>query len=107
AEFEVTVTEPEHPLMRGVPAHFTVSDELYWFEPDAKGSRIKVLATAHSPSKDKTFPMVFMVEHPKARIVGITLGHDGKAHDHPAYQKLLQNSVQWAAGKDILKRAAQ
>jgi type 1 glutamine amidotransferase len=99
-EFEVTVTEPDHPLMRGVPAKFSISDELYWFEPDPQGTPIKVLATAHSPSKNKTFPMVFVVQHPKARIVGIAPGHDGKTHDHPAYQQLLQNALTWAAGKE-------
>ena len=65
--------------MRGLPAKFTLSDELYWFEPDPKGTAIKVLATAHSPSKNKDFPMIFVVEHPKTRIAGICLGHDGKA----------------------------
>ena len=55
--------------------------------------------TAHSPQKNKTYPQVFIVKHPKARIVGITLGHDGKAHDHPAYQQLLRNSLNWVTGK--------
>ena len=99
-EFEVTVTEPGHPLMQGVPAKFKIRDELYWFQPDTNGTPIKVLATAHSPSKNKDFPMVFIVEHPKARIVGIALGHDGAAHDLPAYQQLLQNALKWAAGKE-------
>ena len=39
------------------------------------------------------------MKHPKARIVCITLGHDGKAHEHPAYKTLLQNSLAWAARK--------
>ncbi len=103
AEFEVTVTDPRHPLMRGVPAKFNITDELYWFEPNLEGTPIKVLATARSSSKDKIFPMVFVVEHPKARIAGIALGHDGKAHEHPAYQRLLQNALQWAAGKEPLR----
>jgi len=101
AEFEVTVTDPGHPLMRGLPPKFSVKDELYWFEPDPQGTPIKVLATAHSPSKDKTFPMVFIVEHPKARIVGITLGHDGAVHDHPAFQRLIGNALRWAADKEL------
>jgi len=46
--------------------------------------------------------MVFIVEHPKARIVGIALGHDAGAHDHPAYQRLLQNALQWTAGKTAI-----
>jgi len=103
AEFEVTVTEPDHPLMRGVPVKFTLKDELYWFEPDAHGTPIKVLATAHSPSKNKTFPMVFIVQHPHARIAGIALGHDQDAHTHPAYKQLLQNALRWSAGKEGVK----
>jgi len=99
-EFEVTVTEPNDPLMRGVPAKFKIRDELYWFQPDTNGTPIKVLATAHSPSRNKDFPMVFIVQHPKARVVAIALGHDGAAHELPAYERLLQNALQWAAGKD-------
>jgi type 1 glutamine amidotransferase len=38
-------------------------------------------------------------QHPKARIVCITLGHDHKAHELPAFQTLLRNAVTWAAGK--------
>jgi putative heme-binding domain-containing protein len=99
APFQVTVTDPGHPLMRGVPSQFTVSDELYWFEPDTTGTPIKILATAHSPSKNRDFPMVFVVEHPKARIVGIALGHDGSAHESAAYRTLLVNALKWAAQK--------
>jgi len=98
--FEVTVTEPNHPLTRGLPAKFTVKDELYWFEADTNGTPIRVLATAHSPSKDKDFPMIFVVEHPKSRIAGITLGHDGAVHELPAYKQLLENAIRWAARKD-------
>jgi putative membrane-bound dehydrogenase-like protein len=98
-EFTVKVTDAAHPIMEGVPGSFTITDELYWFEPDLQGTPIEVLATAHSPQKNKTYPQVFIVKHPKARIVGITLGHDGKAHDHPAYQQLLRNSLKWVSGK--------
>jgi putative membrane-bound dehydrogenase-like protein len=98
-EFEVTVTEPNHPLMKGVPAKFTLADELYWFEPDTKGTEIQVLATAYSKQKNKTYPMVFVVKHPKSRIAAITLGHDGASHSHPAYQALLVNALDWASKK--------
>ena len=99
-EFEVVVTEPEHALLRGVPAKFTLQDELYYFEPDAQGTPIKVLATAHSKSKNKDYPQVFIVEQAKGRVVGITLGHDAQAHDNPAYIQLLRNAVFWVAGQE-------
>jgi putative membrane-bound dehydrogenase-like protein len=98
-EFEVVVTEPTHALMRNVPAKFTIKDELYWFEPDQQGTPIKVLATAHSKQKDQAYPQVFIVQHAKARVVGLTLGHDGDAHNHPAYIQLLRNAVLWVAFK--------
>jgi len=99
-EFEVVVTEPTHALLRGVPAKFTIKDELYWFEPDPQGTPIKVLATAHSPTKNKDYPQVFIVEHAKARVVGLTLGHDGDAHNHAAYIQLLRNAVLWCGNKE-------
>jgi type 1 glutamine amidotransferase len=40
---------------------------------------------------------VWITRHPTARIVGITLGHDERVHDHPAFRTLLVNAVQWAA----------
>ncbi len=98
-EFEVVVTGTDHPLMRGVPAKFRLQDELYYFEPDAQGAPIKVLATAHSKSKDKDYPQVFTAEQSKGRVVGITLGHDADAHEHAAYIQLLRNAVLWCGGK--------
>lgn len=97
----------EHPLLQGVPRKFDITDELYWFEPDATGSPIKVLATAHSKQKDKDYPQVFIVEHPRTRIAGITLGHDGRAHSHEAYRALLRNAVFWVAGQPARQTAAR
>jgi type 1 glutamine amidotransferase len=99
-EYEVVVTESAHPLLRGVPEKFTIKDELYWFEPDGQGTPVQVLATAHSKQKNQAYPQVFTVNHPKGRVVGLTLGHDGDAHNHTAYIQLLRNAVLWAAGKN-------
>src|SRR5213078_4483796 len=78
--------------------------ELYWFEPDPTGTPIEVLATAHSPSRNKDFPMVWVVKHPKAHIAGIALGHDARAHDLPEFKQLLKNAAAWAAGRDWPER---
>ena len=99
APFEVTVTEPAHPVMKGVPATFTVTDELYHQAIDNAGTPIRPLATAYSPARSTAYPSVFLVNLPNARIVGIALGHDGRAHDLPPYHQLLKNSILWAAGQ--------
>jgi type 1 glutamine amidotransferase len=93
--FEVTVTEPNHPVMAGVDAKFSITDELYYSEKDPQGSPIQVLATGQSPISGKAFPVVWITDFQGAKVVCITLGHDGKAHQHPAYKKLLANSVKW------------
>jgi len=98
-EFEVKLEGKEHPLVAGVPASFKINDELYYYQADAAGTPIEVLATATSTQRPGTYPQVFVVKHPKTRIAGITLGHDAFAHSHPAYQTLLKNAVKWVAGK--------
>ncbi len=98
-EFEVKVTNAQHPVMAGVPEQFKITDELYNTITDTNGTPMDVLAQATSPTNGKTFPQVWIVKHPKARIVAITLGHDAKAHELPAFKTLLKNAVNWAAGK--------
>ncbi len=97
--FEVRVLKPEHPIMKGVPASFSITDELYYMIPDPAGSPLEVLGEAVSPHSGKVFPNIFTVRHDKARIAGIALGHDARAHELPAFQTLLKNAVAWAAGK--------
>ena len=97
--FTVKVTNAEHPITKGVSASFEITDELYNHIPDPSATPIEVLATAASPKSNKEFPQVFVVKHPKARVVGITLGHDARAHGLPDYQTLLKNAVIWAGGK--------
>ncbi len=103
-EFEVTVTDPEHPMMRGVPTTFRVSDELYHFAQDPLSSPVHVLAVGKNLATGKTYPVVWTTPHPRARIANITLGHDGIAHDHPAYKQLLVNTVQWVSAPPTLPR---
>jgi type 1 glutamine amidotransferase/azurin len=94
-EFEVEVVKPGHPIMKGVPARFRIIDELYRWEKDPQGTAIEVLAIGRGLESGETFPVVWVVKHPKSRIVGNTLGHDEDAHGHPAYQTILRNSLNW------------
>nr|MBI1229034.1 ThuA domain-containing protein [Cytophagales bacterium] len=94
--FEVTVTDKKHPVMKGIPAKFTLKDELYYYKVDPNGAGIQVLATAKS-DKPESYPSVFVVNHPQAKIVGIALGHDGESHNLEAYEKMLTNAIRWVA----------
>ncbi len=104
--YKVNAVKPGHPIMQGVPASFDVIDELYYMnaEPDKippGTAPIEVLAES-SPSQrfNKPHPVIWTTKHERARIVGFTLGHDERVHDHPAYRTLLANAVKWASGKN-------
>jgi type 1 glutamine amidotransferase len=92
SEFDVTVVDKAHAVTRGVPATFSLSDELYRFE---KNGEIHTLAVGRSRGTGAEYPVAWTLAHGKGRIVGITLGHDGAAHQHAAYRALLKNAVSW------------
>jgi len=93
--FNVDLTE-KHPVTKGLPAHFALDDELYYFKVDVAGPGIQILANA-SNAETAPFPSVFIVKNPKAKIVGIALGHDAASHELAAYKTLIRNAVTWAS----------
>jgi putative membrane-bound dehydrogenase-like protein len=104
-KYTVNAVQPAHPVLKGVPATFEVEDELYYInaEPEkipAGTAPITVLAqTSPSIKYKQPHPAVWVTQHEKARIVGLTLGHDQRVHDLTAYKTLLVNAVKWTAGK--------
>ena len=94
--FVVTVTHPENPVMAGVPAQFSVEDELYHQTIDPAGAPVEVLATAHSTITGESYPSVWVVKGQPGRIVGIALGHDERTHQNPTYRKIIENAVRWS-----------
>lgn len=90
----------EHRVTKGLPKKFLVKDELYHIVAAPDGAKMEVLAeTSNSTIHGKPYPSVWVVKHPKARIVCIAIGHDGDAHELAEYQALLRNAVSWTAEK--------
>lgn len=96
-EFKNYVVNPAHPITQNVPPRFDFKDELYRHELDPQAKGAEVLVIGQSIETDAVYPVVYTVKHPKAKIVGITLGHDEHSHEHPAYKTLLLNAVKWVA----------
>ena len=103
--YSVNAVKPAHPIMQGVPATFEVFDELYYLNAEPEKippgtAPIDVLAQSSPSIKFKApHPVVWITQHPKARIVGFTLGHDQRVHDLEPFKKILTNAVKWASGK--------
>ena len=88
-----------HPVLGDLPPTFAFWDESYHVELEP-GANVTVLATNDPDDRTrKPHPSVWVVAHPKARIVCLSHGHDQRAHEHPAYRRLLTNAVNWAGGR--------
>jgi type 1 glutamine amidotransferase len=82
----------DHPITRGIQP-FKILDECYkgmWISP-----KVKLLLETGDPHNDR--PVAWIGPHAKARVVYIQLGHGTEAHEHPAYRKLVDNAIRWAA----------
>ncbi len=99
--FEISVTDATHAITQNVPTSFTLEDELYRFEVHPEGPALQVLMVGTEPDTGTQFPVAWVVNHPTRRIVGITLGHDGKAHESHAYKTLLANAANWLVTQPI------
>lgn len=93
--FEVKVTDSEHPIMANVPETLTLEDELYRFEIHPEGPALNTLMIGTEPDTGTEFPVVWTINHPSRKIVGITLGHDGYTHESAAYKSILKNAANW------------
>jgi len=94
AVFKARIANKDNPITQGI-TDFEADDELYAkLEGDAP---ITVLVEADSDWSKKTEPLAFTIEYGKGRVFHETFGHDGKALQNPAVQKLIQRGCEWAA----------
>jgi type 1 glutamine amidotransferase len=94
--FLVEITDPEHPITRGL-ADFTTTDELYTcLTGDAP---IHLLAQAKSKVDQRYHPQAFVREYGQGRVFLTTLGHDVLAYTNgPSVGELLRRGTAWTAG---------
>jgi uncharacterized protein len=100
----VKVEAPGHPVMKDLPAHFTIENEEWYTYDKSPRPNVRVLASvdesSYSPPsniKMGDHPVVWTNEHMKARNVYIFMGHHGELFQNPAFTKLFHNSILWAA----------
>ncbi|OFY46507.1 MAG: hypothetical protein A2X22_09345 [Bacteroidetes bacterium GWF2_49_14] len=108
--FRVTTREPEHPIMKGLPANWLHSmDELY-SELRGPAENLTVLATAWSDSaKGGTHqhePILMTVGYGKGRIFHTVIGHAMGDSTQPAMECVgfivtLQRGAEWAATGNV------
>jgi hypothetical protein len=97
--YEVRVTEPEHPIMAGVPATFEYDSEQYYLSMDPA-----VTVLADTPyvyeAQTVTMPTVWTRSWGQGRVFYSAFGHQIEEFDaHPFVWDLTVRGLVWAARK--------
>ena len=99
--FQVTVREPAHPIMRGLPAVWMhQGDELY-ARLRGPGRNMTVLASAYSDPANagsgRDEPQLMALRFGQGRIFHTTMGHDVAALSSVDFVVTFQRGAEWAA----------
>jgi hypothetical protein len=106
--FQVTVREPENPIMKGLPKVWMhQGDELY-AALRGPGRNMTVLATAHSDPANKGTgrdePILITLSYGKGRIFHTTMGHDVSALTCVGFVTTFQRGTEWAATGKVTQK---
>lgn len=106
AAAKVNVEDAAHPVMKGVPASFTIEkDEWYTYNRSPRPD-VHVIASVdestYSPPSGKKMgdhPVIWTNTRFPARNIYIFMGHSPDLFQNEAYKTLFRNAICWAAGK--------
>jgi len=119
-EYDVHITDPEHPITKGVPDFWHNKDELYHLlKLNPAATHLRVLATSFSPPrmirlkrtrkdgtkyvKDHCFgtgndePVVVVTDYGDGRCFHMILGHYDSSMTDNGFKTLMTRGVEWAA----------
>jgi hypothetical protein len=100
-EYDITVREPEHPIMKGLPPVFKHgSDELY-DRLRGPAENVTILASAFSATDQKGTgrhePVFMTIDYGKGRVFHTVLGHAVQHLKEGSFETTFQRGTEWAA----------
>jgi type 1 glutamine amidotransferase len=97
--FEIHNRRPDHPIMKGFPATWKtpVIDELYVIKRKAPGTIS--LADAYGIETKENHTCIWVHEYKKARVFGVTTGHNTETLADRDYLAMISRGFLWAAGR--------
>jgi uncharacterized protein len=101
----VRVEDKNHPVMKGLPASFSLpDDEWYTYDKDPRPN-VHVIAnvdeSSYQPPSDIKMgdhPVIWTNEKIKARNVYFQMGHHANLFHSEDFKKMFANAILWAAG---------
>ena len=101
-DFEVFVREPDHPVTRGLPAHWLHPSEQLTHGQHGPAQGLTILTYAFSEVSHQGEPMDWVRQYGRGRVYTTMLGHTWKDEFNPNlddvnFQALLARGAEWAA----------
>jgi type 1 glutamine amidotransferase len=108
------VTDPAHPIARGLPHEWVMNDEWYSFKTNPRAAGAHVIASldesTYSP-KGMMGQDLHMGDHPiawtncigKGRMFYSAIGHRPESYSEPHYVLMLEHAVEWATNANSCK----
>ena len=96
---DIRFENPLHPIMKGIPKAIDMKSELYQSTP--LQADCKVLATYAERGKKGSHPAIWTRNYGAGRVVTILPGHYPENYQIKPFQKLIANSIVWAAEKNL------
>ena len=102
----IMIEDQKSPIMRGLGASWTRTEEWYSFAASPRGPGTHILASLDESSYDAT-PELRMGDHPliwercvgTGRVFFSALGHQASAYAEPPHLRMIDKAIQWAARK--------
>jgi len=103
--FVVTVREPDHPIVRGLPAAWMHQGDEMYARLRGPGRNMTVLATAYSDPANagsgRHEPQLMVLSYGSGRVFHTTMGHDVTALSSVDFVVTLQRGTEWAATGEV------
>ncbi len=101
----VYVEDKNHPVMKGLPASFSIpDDEWYTYNKDPR-PRVHVIARVDESSyqppsaiKMGDHPVIWSNDQMKAKNIYFQMGHHANLFQSAVFKKMFANAILWAAG---------
>lgn len=103
---KVVVTDPNHPVMKHVPANWELNEEWYTFRKFNKGA-LRVLALLDCGEERRNqemynvpnYPIIWVRSLGKGRVYYSALGHREDVWENPTFQQTVRDALNWALGE--------
>ena len=105
---QIVVREPDHPVMKGLPAKFMHSQEELYHSLRGPAKNLTILATALAEKEKRGTgrhePVLMTIGWGKGRVFHTVLGHAGTQMKSVAFIVTLQRGAEWAATGKVTQK---